>query len=197
MRWRAVLRIRERRGENRSKDGENEGEREEGGEQCGGCMGDWMGEKGIHTVDTRSGRERERRRKQWKRYGEKRGEEWWREMELKRSWTSGRRFKKGKIFSRQKFHYQGCKHNPAVDTGTFFPSTNGVFYIPSARKVTTGKSRSLNTDTTGKSWYSGPWKETFYIPPCRKSYGRKIPASVNRYGRKSRPVTAYPAEKSC
>jgi hypothetical protein len=75
-------------------------------------------------------------------------------------------------------------HNSAVDTGTFFPSTNRVFYIPSARKVTTGKSQSLNTYTTGKSWYSSPWKETFYIPACRKTYGRKIPASDNRYGRK-------------
>jgi hypothetical protein len=41
-------------------------------------------------------------------------------------------------------------HNSAVDTGSrdIFPSTNRVFYIPSAREVTTGKSRALITDTT-------------------------------------------------
>jgi hypothetical protein len=48
--------------------------------------------------------------------------------------------------------------------GHFSLHPQRFFHSPNARKVTTGKSRPVTTDMAGKSWPSGSWKETFYIP---------------------------------
>jgi hypothetical protein len=56
------------------------------------------------------------------------------------------------------------KENPAVSTRTIFLLPIEFFKITHARKATAGKSWPETTDTTGKFWPSGLWRETFYIP---------------------------------
>jgi hypothetical protein len=95
--------------------------------------------------------------------------------------------------------------NPAVNTRTICLPLIECFKIPHARKATAGKSRPATTDMAGKSWPSGPWRETLHshagklrlenpskqlqIAPenptaSNSRNNRKIPASNYRYGRK-------------
>ncbi len=82
-----------------------------------------------------------------------------------------------------------------------------------------GKSRPKTTYTAGKSWPSGPLRETFYIPmpemlrpenPSKQLQippenpaasnsrnGGKTPAINYRYGRKIPPIKTDTAGKSC
>jgi hypothetical protein len=58
--------------------------------------------------------------------------------------------------------------NPAADTRKFFPPPIDLFYIPHGRKFFWSlEGDLLHSQMPEKS--SGPWNETFYIPPCHKS----------------------------
>jgi hypothetical protein len=64
--------------------------------------------------------------------------------------------------------------NPAVDTRTICLPPIEFLQIPHTRKATAGKSRPETTDTVGKFWPSGPWRETFYIPMPEKLRPEKL-----------------------
>ena len=58
--------------------------------------------------------------------------------------------------------------NPAADTRKFFPPPIDLIYIPHGRKFFWSlEGDLLHSQMPEKS--SGPWNETFYIPPCHKS----------------------------
>jgi hypothetical protein len=58
--------------------------------------------------------------------------------------------------------------NPAADTRKFFPPPIDLIYIPHGRKIFWSlEGDLLHSQMPEKS--SGPWNETFYIPPCHKS----------------------------
>ena len=58
--------------------------------------------------------------------------------------------------------------NPAADTRKFFPPPMDLIYIPHGQKFFWSlEGDLLHSQMPGKS--SGPWNETFYIPPCHKS----------------------------
>ncbi len=60
--------------------------------------------------------------------------------------------------------------NPAADTRKFFPPPIDLIYIPHGRKFFWSlEGDLLHSQMPEKS--SGPWNETFYIPPCHKSLG--------------------------
>jgi hypothetical protein len=55
--------------------------------------------------------------------------------------------------------------NPAADTRKFFPPPIDLIYIPHGRKIFWSLEGDLmHSQMPEKS--SGPWNETFYIPPC-------------------------------
>ncbi len=58
--------------------------------------------------------------------------------------------------------------NPAADTRKVFPPAIDLIYIPHGRKIFWSlEGDLLHSQKPEKS--SGPWNETFYIPPCHKS----------------------------
>jgi hypothetical protein len=58
--------------------------------------------------------------------------------------------------------------NPAADTRKFFPPPIDLIHIPQGRKFFGSlEGDLLYSHMPEKS--SGPWNETFYIPPCHKS----------------------------
>ncbi len=58
--------------------------------------------------------------------------------------------------------------NPAADTRKFFPPPIDLIYIPHGRKFFWSLEGVLLHSQMPEK-FSGPWNETFYIPPCHKS----------------------------